>query len=108
MFDHHPSTQIDPVLFVVAVLASLAFEMAPICGLLYLIYFFLTLPMRRRERARLFLHLLEMGLSEGRSAEAAIEGAASSRDTELGSRFHSLAGYLRQGLRLGQALDHVS
>lgn len=76
-------------------------------GLLYVLYFLLTLPLRRRERARLALDLLELGLKQGRSPEAAILGAASSRDRSLGARFHLLAAYLEQGLRLSEALERV-
>jgi type IV pilus assembly protein PilC len=79
----------------------------PSCGLLYLMYFLLTLPMRRKERARLFLDLLEMGMKEGRTPELAIENAASSRDRSLGVRFHLLAAHLEQGLSLTQALEKV-
>ena len=38
----------------------------PVCGVIYVLYFLLTLPLRRNERARLFLDLLELGLKEGR------------------------------------------
>lgn len=31
----------------------------PVCGVIYVLYFLLTLPLRRNERARLFLDLLE-------------------------------------------------
>lgn len=37
----------------------------PVCAGLYLLYFLLTLPMRRTERARVFLDLLELGVKEG-------------------------------------------
>jgi type II secretory pathway component PulF len=87
--------------FVVFVTAGLG----PIWGLLYLFYFLLTLPLRRNERARLFLDLLELGLKEGRTPELAIADAASSADRSLGARFHLLAAYLGQGLRLSQALE---
>src|SRR5262245_10574774 len=100
-------THIDPVIFIIALLASLIIELAPVCGLLYTIYFVLTLPMRRRERGRLFLHLLEMGLAEGHTPEKAIESAASSYDRSLGDRFHRLGEHIRSGLTLGQALDRV-
>ena len=60
--------------------------LAPVCGVTYLIYFLLTLPLRRNERARLFLDLLELGLNEGRRPEAAIVGAAASRARSLGAR----------------------
>src|SRR2546426_10043749 len=79
----------------------------PACGAIYLIYFLLTLPMRRNERARFFLDLLELGLKEGRAPETAIIEAAASRDRSLGARFHLLAAYLAGGRRLSQGLDQV-
>ena len=91
------------LVFVVYLLVGLA----PVCGVTYLIYFLLTLPLRRNERARLFLDLLELGLKEGRTPEAAIAGAAASRDRSLGVRFHLLAAYLEQGVRLSEALEQV-
>lgn len=48
--------------------------LAPICAVLYLVYFLLTLPLRRNERARVFVDLLEVGLKQGRTPEAAILG----------------------------------
>jgi type IV pilus assembly protein PilC len=79
----------------------------PVTAGLYLIYFLLTLPMRRTERARLFLDLLELGLKQGRAPEVAIAGAASSGDRSLGRRFHHLAAHLNQGMQLSQALERV-
>lgn len=92
---------------VVAFLLYVALGLAPLAGFIYLVYFLLTLPLRRNERARLFLDLLELGLKEGRTPEAAVVEAASSRDRTLGARFHLLAAFLERGLRLGQALDQV-
>lgn len=77
------------------------------CGAVYLIYFLFTLPLRRNERARLFLDVLALGLKEGHTPEAAITDAAGSRDRSLGVRFHLLAAHIEQGLRLGQALEQV-
>jgi len=77
----------------------------PICGACYLIYFLLTLPLRRNERARLFLDLLELGIDEGLTPEEAITRAAASRDRSLGARFHLLAAHIEQGLNLTQALE---
>src|SRR3989442_4947310 len=91
------------VLFLFYLLAGLL----PACGAVYLIYFLLTLPMRRNERARFFLDLLERGLKQGRTPEAVIAEAAASHDRTLGVRFHLLAAYIEQGLRLSQALDRV-
>ena len=79
----------------------------PICGVMYLAYFLLTLPLRRSERGRFFLDLLEMGLKEGRTPETAFITAAASRDPSLGARFYLLAAYLEQGLSLSQALERV-
>src|SRR5260370_680605 len=79
----------------------------PICGVMYLAYFLLTLPLRRNERGRFFLDLLEMGLKEGRTPETAFTTAAASRDPSLGERFDDLAAYLEQGMSLSQALEQV-
>jgi type IV pilus assembly protein PilC len=83
------------------------FVLVPFCAALYAVCFLVTLPMRRNERARLFLDLLELGLKDGHSPEAAIMRASSSRDWALGARFHLLAAYLEQGIRFTQALDEV-
>ncbi|MDW8308900.1 MAG: type II secretion system F family protein, partial [Verrucomicrobiales bacterium] len=77
------------------------------CGALYVIYFLLTLPMRRNERARLLLDVVELGLKAGHTPEATIQSAAASRDVSLGLRFHLLNAHLQSGLRLGEALERV-
>jgi type IV pilus assembly protein PilC len=76
-------------------------------ALIYLLYFLVTLPMRRNERTRLFLDLLELGLKDGQTPENAIINAASSNDTSLSMRFHLLAAHLQKGTRLSVALDKV-
>src|SRR2546421_2139309 len=83
------------------------FGLLPICGIVYGIYFLITLPLRRAERARLFLDLLELGLEAGITPEAAIIEAAGSADGVLGGRFQWLAAHLRSGLRFGNALELV-
>jgi type II secretory pathway component PulF len=88
-------------------LLFLLLGLAPVCGISYVIYFLLTLPLRRNERARMFLDLLELGIREGRTPEAAVASAAASRDPSLGVRFQLLAAHLEQGLRLSQALEQV-
>ncbi|MCL4177594.1 MAG: type II secretion system F family protein [Verrucomicrobia bacterium] len=70
-------------------------------------YFILSLPLRRHERARFFLDLLETGLKDGRSPEQSVVSLAQSRDGSLGARFHQVAAWIETGLRLGQALDRV-
>ncbi len=86
------------------VLAYLVLVIVPLLCLLYVLYFLLTMPMRRNERARLFLDLLEMGMNDGRTAERAVVEASNSRDKELGARFHLLAAALSAGMRLSDAL----
>lgn len=74
-------------------------------GQIFLIHFFFTLPMRRAERARLFLDLLEGALNRGQSVEEMILSIAQSRDQTVGVRFHILAAHIEAGLRLGEALE---
>jgi len=81
--------------------------LVPICGLFYALYFFVSLPLRRQERVRLFLDLLETGLKQGHSFERTILSAADARDRSLGVRFHLLAAHLEGGMGLIQALDKV-
>jgi type IV pilus assembly protein PilC len=92
---------------VLVLLLSAVINLGFIGGILYLAYFLLTLPMRRRERARLFLDLIELGLKDGRSPEATIIAISHSHDSTIGVRFHMLAAFIQQGMRLGQALDRV-
>ena len=73
----------------------------------YVVYFLFSLPLRRQERARLFLDLLETGLVQGHSTETTIVEIAKSRDMTLGYRFHLLAAHLETGLRLSEALKKV-
>ena len=88
-------------------LLYLAIGLLPACGAVYVIYFLLTLPMRRNERARFFLDVLERGLRDGRTAEHAITEAAASHDRALGKRFHLLSAYLEEGMHFSEALDRV-
>lgn len=76
-------------------------------GVIYLIYFLLTLPLRRKERARLFLDLLELGLKDGRSPETTVTAVANCGDRSLSFRFYLLAAHIQQGLRFSQALEKV-
>jgi type II secretory pathway component PulF len=74
---------------------------------LYVIHFFFSLPMRRAERARLFLELLDGALSCGQPIEEMIVSVASSRDRSVGVRFHLLAAHIENGLRFSEALKKV-
>jgi type II secretory pathway component PulF len=76
-------------------------------GSLYLIHYLFSLPMRRAERARLFLDLLEGSLNRGQSVEEMILSIAQSRDRTVGVRFHLLAAHIEAGLQFGEALEKV-
>ncbi len=76
-------------------------------GEMYLIHFLFSLPMRRVERARLFLDLLAGALQRGQPVEQMILSVAQSRDLVLGIRFHMLAAHVEDGARLAEALRKV-
>ena len=71
------------------------------------IHFFLSLPMRRRDRTLFFLDLLETALSRGQSVEQAILTAAETRDKVMGVRFYLVAAHIESGLKLGEALERT-
>ncbi len=73
-------------------------------GLFFLLSYLFSLPMRRRERTRLFLDLIEGGLRRGRSVEHTIVQIARSGDRSLGGRFRRLAGLIERGVRFPDAL----
>ena len=81
--------------------------LVPMAGLFYVAYYLLSLPLRRRERARFFLGMLEAALARGQSPEHGIIAASSSRDPGLGVRFHLLAAHVELGLHLDEALRRV-
>ena len=101
------SSHFNPLLVPVFVVLLVLFWVVPICALLYLVYVVLTLPLRRRERARLFLYLVEAGLEKGLAPENAIATAVLSGDRTLGGCFYDLAAYIRNGVPLSGALDKV-
>jgi len=83
------------------------FMVAPLALLSWIACYLVSLPLRRQERARFFLDLLDHGLKEGHTPEQAIVTVSRSRDPSMGARFHLLAAHLETGLRLGAALDKV-
>lgn len=76
-------------------------------ALAYLVFYLFSLPLRRKERAQLFLDLIESGLRRGQIPEATIRSAAGSGDRLLGVRFLMLGAWLESGLRLDQALERI-
>jgi len=73
-------------------------------GLLLLSHFILTLPMRRAERARLFLELIESAIKQGRPIEETLISLSRSNDRSLGMHFHLLTARLERGVSLENAL----
>ena len=76
-------------------------------GLVFLLHFLISLPMRRAERARLFLDLAEPALTQGRPLEETLISASRSGDASLGARFHLMTAWLERNLSLSDALDKV-
>jgi type II secretory pathway component PulF len=70
-------------------------------------YWLVTLPLRRQERARFVLDLLETGCRQGRSPEATIAAISATRDRSVGVRFHLLAAHVESGLAFTDALERV-
>lgn len=95
-----------PIRIFIVVTLTLAIYLGPIV-FLYGVYWLLSMPLRRRERARLFLDLLETGLNDGHAPERIIVDAARTNDRMLGLHFHSLAAHIEHGLRLPEALSRV-
>jgi type II secretory pathway component PulF len=87
--------------------AVVLFGFAPCAGLTYGLFFLVTMPFRRQERARFFLDLLENGLKRGETPERTFIELGLCRDKSLAARVHMLSAYLEKGLRLGAALEKV-
>ncbi len=77
----------------------------PFVLLISAFYYLIGIPIRRQERARLFLDLLAAGLKHGHSPEHTILSLSSSRDPMLGVRFHWLATHMQHGDRFIEALE---
>jgi type II secretory pathway component PulF len=90
----------------VAIILSLV-AIIIVLGLFLLLYRWFSMPLRRSERAYLFLDVIETGLAWGQSLERSIIGLAALRDRALGTKFHLLAAYIERGKKLGEALDLV-
>ena len=57
-------------------------------GIVALVHFLFSLPLRRAERARLFLDLIETGINRGQPIEEMIVSVSHSRERSVGVRFH--------------------
>ena len=91
-----------------AIIIWLLCWLLPFGGVVFAAYKVISLPLRRQERIRSILILLDAGVKEGRRVEDTIVSLAATRDPGLGPRFFALAASLRSGtLSLGEALDSV-
>jgi Flp pilus assembly protein TadB len=85
-------------------LFSMIFWLGGILTSVYLIHFLFSLPMRRTEKARLFLDLVEDALKRGQPIEEMIHSLARDRVQSVGVRLHLIAAYMEGGLRFDDAL----
>jgi len=97
----------ENLLSLIVVLLAFAVGAVLIAGGLYLIHFLLTLPMRRAERARLFLDIIEVALDRGQPVEEGLIFISQRRGGVLGGRFAPFASCLQAGRRLSDALADV-
>jgi type II secretory pathway component PulF len=81
--------------------------LAPVVILALGAYYLITRPLRREERARFLLELIESALEQGQPVEHHIVSLAQTQDASLGPRFYLLAAHLEQGRSLGEALEKV-
>lgn len=93
--------------FIPGLIAALVVGLIPLYAFCYLLYVIVGLPLRRQERARLFLDLVETGVAHGQSIEHTIKSVAQCRDPSIGVRFHLLAAHLESGWSLVPALAQV-
>ena len=71
------------------------------------IYALIADVLRRQERARCFLDLLETGLGQGLSPEQTLVSLSQARVQAMGVLLHLVAAHIENGLRLSAALDKV-
>lgn len=79
----------------------------PVGAVAAAVYYLNSRPLRRQERARFLLDLIESALRQGQPVEQHIISLARSRDASPGVRFHLLAVYLEKGYGLVPALEQV-
>ncbi len=92
---------------VLPVLLWLSFWLVPILAAFVALYLLFSLPLQRRERARIFLDLLETLLRQGRPLEESLVAIAQTHDRALGVRFHLFAAHLERGVSFREALARV-
>lgn len=91
----------------VAVASIAVFVIVGIIGGLYLFHYVLSLPLRRAERARFFLDVVETAVISGQSVEETFISLSRKHDLSMGVRFHILACWIEEGKSLAEALAKV-
>ncbi len=81
--------------------------LAPAVILAVAAYYLISRPLRREERARFLLELIESALEQGQPVEHYLVSLAQAKDASLGTSFYLLAAHLEQGRTLGEALEKV-
>ncbi len=79
----------------------------PLLGVMVVLYFLISMPLRRQERGRILIDLLEVSSSNRISLSDVIRELCQTRDLALGVRFHVLGGYLDQGMSFTDAIRRV-
>lgn len=97
----------DITLRIVVILLLLLLWGILLAGILSLFHFLLSSPLRRAERARTILDLIETALQHGEPVEQALISISQSREQSVGVRFHLFVAWLEKGLRLEEALAKV-
>jgi type II secretory pathway component PulF len=97
----------DIALRVTITLLGLALGAIVLGGILSLFHAVLSLPMRRAERARTILDLMETALTHGEPVEQALISISQTREQSVGVQFHLFVAWLEKGLRLEEALAKV-
>jgi type II secretory pathway component PulF len=82
-------------------------QLFPAVAFYVVVYLLFSLPLRRKERARVFLDLLQLILKQGRVVEPTLISLSNTRDPMMGVRFHELAVHLQNGLPLDRALEEA-
>jgi len=101
------STPLEILLRLLIGLVGVGLWLLILGGGVLLLHFLLSLPLRRAERARLILDLIETALQRGEPVEQSLIAISLSRDPHLGIHFHLLVAWLEKGLSLPDALRKV-
>ena len=92
-------------IFVVTLLIVLT--VIPLALAMFLLFYLLSLPLRRQERGRILLDLLSLDDTDNRSLASVIHELSQTRDRDLGARFHLLGAYLKEGQSFQEAVKRV-